>query len=594
MSKWSLLKTLSRFSIRKQLFIIYIPIIFLSTLFIGGNLVYDSTQQLRTSYQNLAITDAMRVRSIVFESTKNLTNMAELMATDTELRQLLGQKYEDEDAARSAINSYQYLDRTLSQDTSIYQLRIYTSNTSIPNYKYFQQLTPALAKTAWVQEALERPDTFWKTALPEEETTQLNLLTLYKRLPLPLSNETAILELKLDYNFLRNRINNSAYTDQLFLNEEPLFYSDNIGELGNPAIMPFEASVNENQTTFIDREAKSRALVASSTLALGNDTDRIYIYAIDGQASKNLKNNLLKWSSILILVLLTTLILVIVFANFFAERVSRLQQAVYHASLEDYEFFSNIAGEDEISKISLDFHTIIQRIKANEEAIFQAQLNEQEFLNQQQQMEYNLLASQINPHFLFNTLETIRMTALKNQDREAADSIKLLSKSMRYTLDNEGRKITTLGDELRAMEIYTRIQKMRFGERVNLETVIQPDIDVDHLPVLPLLIQPLIENAISHGLEKLTRPGLITLTVTQAKGILKIQVQDNGVGLTTDDLERLRKRVEDKDLEDSRSIGLRNVNNRIKMYYGQNYGLKITSQLNVGTTVTLFLQAPTS
>ena len=210
------------------------------------------------------------------------------------------------------------------------------------------------------------------------------------------------------------------------------------------------------------------------------------------------------------------------------------------------------------------------------------------------EIELKALHYQINPHFLFNTLETIRMTALKNQDREAADSIKLLSKSMRYTLDNEGRKITTLGDELRAMEIYTRIQKMRFGERVNLETVIQPDIDVDHLPVLPLLIQPLIENAISHGLEKLTRPGLITLTVTQAKGILKIQVQDNGVGLTTDDLERLRKRVEDKDLEDSRSIGLRNVNNRIKMYYGQNYGLKITSQLNVGTTVTLFLRAPTS
>ena len=589
MFKGSLLKKLSRFSIRKQLFIIYIPIIFLSTLFIGANLVYDSTQQLKASYQNLAITDAMRVRSIVFESTKDLSNIAQLMSTDTDLRKVLSQDYPDEDTARNAINSYQYIDRMLSQDTSIYQLRIYTSNHAIPDYKYFRRLTPELAKENWVKESLERPDAFWRTADQNEETTQLNLLTLYKRLPLPLSNEVAILELKMDYNFLRNRINNSTYTDQLFLNDEPLFYSDVTSDLGKRAIMSYQGSINENHTTFLNTENKKSVLVASTSLSLGNDTDRIYIYAIDYEASKNLTNNLIKWSSILILVLLTTFILVVVFANFFADRIRKLQQAVYHASQEDYEFFSNISGDDEISKISLDFHTIIQRIKANEEAIFQAQLNEQEFLNQQQQMEYNLLASQINPHFLFNTLETIRMTALKNQDRETADSIKLLSKSMRYTLDNEGRKITTLKDELQAIEIYTRIQKMRFGDRVKLETIIEPEIDVTHMPILPLLIQPLIENAISHGLEKLTRPGLITLTVRQVKESLTIEVKDNGLGMSQEDLERLRKQIEDHNLEDSRSIGLRNVNNRIKMYYGQCCSLKIQSQLGLGTSVTLFL-----
>ncbi|KAF1290783.1 sensor histidine kinase [Candidatus Enterococcus leclercqii] len=592
MAKWSLLKTLSRFSIRKQLFIVYIPIIFLSTLFIGGNLVYDSTLQLRESYQNLAITDSLRVRSIIFEATKNLSNIAQLMSTDTDLRKLLENHYQNEDEALNAINNYQYIDRTLSQDTSIYQLRVYTSNQTIPDYKYFRKIDKAASDSSWVKTAMKRPDVFWQTAPVDGDTTQLNLLTLYKRLPLPLSSEYAILELKLDYNFLRNRINNSAYEDQLFLNGDPLFYSDTLPDLGTAAIMPYEGSVNENYTAFVDTDDHKRVLVASTTLSLGNDTDRLYIYSIDYDASKNLANNLLKWSSVLILVLLTTLLLIMLFANFFAARVSRLQQAVYHASQEDYDFFGNIAGEDEISKISLDFHTIIQRIKANEEAIFQAQLKEQEFLNQQQQMEYNVLASQINPHFLFNTLETIRMTALKNQDREAADSIKLLSKSMRYTLDNEGRKITTLGAELQAIEIYTRIQKMRFGDRVNLETAVEEGIDADHLQILPLLIQPLIENAITHGLEKLTRPGLILLTVSRNNDILRIEVEDNGVGISPEELDALRKRIADNDLEDSHSIGLRNVNNRIRMYYGRHCGLTITSELGVGTTITLFLKPP--
>ncbi len=591
MAKWSFLKTLSRFSIRKQLFIIYIPIIFLSTLFIGGNLVYDSTQQLRESYQNLALTDSLRVRSIVFESTKNLSNIAQLMSTDTDLRKLLGEHYTDEDEAMHAITNYHYIDRMLSQDTSIYQLRVYTSNQTIPDYKYFRKIDEATAQNDWVKTALSRPDGFWQTAAADA-TTQLNLLTLYKRLPLPLSEEYAILELKLDYNFLRNRINNSAYEDQLFLNDDPLFYSDDLHDLGSAAIMAYPDSGNENQTTFVDTADHKRVLLAATSLSLGNDSDRIHIYSVDYDAAKNLKNNLLKWSSILILVLLTTFILVIIFANFFAARVSRLQQAVFHASQEDYDFFSNIAGEDEISKISLDFHTIIQRIKANEEAIFQAQLKEQEFLNQQQQMEYNVLASQINPHFLFNTLETIRMTALKNQDREAADSIKLLSKSMRYTLDNEGRKLTSLANELQAIDIYTRIQKMRFGDRVNLKTAVAAGIDSDYLQILPLLIQPLVENAITHGLEKLTRPGLILLSVSRQADILRIEVKDNGVGIPTAELEALRKRIDDNDLEDSRSIGLRNVNNRIRMYYGRQCGLTITSTPGAGTTVTLLLKPP--
>src|SRR5699024_7472683 len=119
-------------------------------------------------------------------------------------------------------------------------------------------------------------------------------------------------------------------------------------------------------------------------------------------------------------VLLITFLIVLLFARFFTNRIQQLQQAVKHASIEDYDFFQNINGDDEISQISRDFHIIIQRIKRKEEEIFQARISEQELLTQQQQMEFSILAGQINPHFLFNTLETIRMTALISGNTDVA------------------------------------------------------------------------------------------------------------------------------------------------------------------------------
>ncbi|MGX7350738.1 hypothetical protein RU97_GL000548 [Enterococcus canis] len=584
--KW--IRSLSDYSIRQQLFIIYLPIIFLSTLVIGGNLIYDSYKQLKNSYQDLAMTDALRVRSVIFESTNTFKNIAHSMSTDTDLRNLLSHNYQDYGEAIQAINHYTYIDRLQIQETSIHSLKIYTSNTTLANHKNFSLLTDADKKSTWFQQASARSDEFWRL---QPSTDSLNRLILYKALPLPLSDKKAILAITMDYNFLRNRINNSNYEDQIYLNSSHLFYSDFLHNLGERPVKVTKDKVDQTQFIEVNNQ---QLLVASTALSLGNDTDTLYINSIDRLAYANLQSNILKWASLLGLVLFTTFILVLIFANFFVDRVKKLQSAVYHAALEDYEFFGNISGNDEISKISLDFHTIVQKIKKNEEAIYQSQIHEQELLNQQQQMEFSILASQINPHFLFNTLETIRMTALKNQDRTVADSIKLLSKSMRYTLDNEGKKITLLADELQAIEVYAAIQKMRFGDRVNLYYQIDKQIDPTKMVLLPLLIQPLIENAISHGLEGLTRPGKILLQIQKDGETLIITVTDNGGGIPAERLTRLQKDIEQNDLENTKNIGLRNVNNRIKLFYGKEYGMQISSQLNDGTTVRLQIKIMTT
>lgn len=578
----SIFRRLSQFSIRRQLFIVYLPVIFLSTVAIGLFLVFDSTRQLTANYQHLAELNVQRVKSVLFDTTNTLNNTASSLSNDTHLRQFLTTNYETDISAIADIANYDQLDEIKKMQTSIANITIYTTNRSIPNYTYFQQVDDATRETIWYQKALVQPDAFLMT-LPEE--SNVNRLHLYKSLPLPLSTETAVLDIQIDYNYLSNRLRNSSYELELQLNDDPIFYSDKISQVGE--IGQLTNLANTQPATFFLNSNQNKILLTKSTLMMNNKEDVITIYAADTKAYSNLQANLIRWSTIVLVILIATFMIVYLFARFFTKRISQLQQAVYFAAIEDYDFFQNISGEDEISQISLDFHKIIQRIKTNEEEIYRSRLTQQELLNQQQQMEFNILAGQINPHFLFNTLETIRMMALTSGNSDVVYAIKLLAKSMRYTLEAHGTQLTSLEESLDAVHVYVKIQRMRFGNRVNFSYSVSNEINQKDMQILPLLVQPLVENAISHGLEGLTYPGFVRLTITKENHDVLIVVQDNGTGITLEKLELLQRKIAIPSTHAKKNIGLANVNHRVKMFYGPDYGLTIESIFGSGTQVIL-------
>ena len=141
-----------------------------------------------------------------------------------------------------------------------------------------------------------------------------------------------------------------------------------------------------------------------------------------------------------------------------------------------------------------------------------------------------MLSSQINPHFLYNTLETIRMKAFKAGDREVATAIKLLGKSMRYVLENTGTTVTTLNREIEHVETYLAIQELRFGNKFKSYFVIGEGIDVENIFVLPLMLQPIVENAILHGFENMGETSRLLILVRKDGEWLNIRIEDNGKG----------------------------------------------------------------
>lgn len=210
--------------------------------------------------------------------------------------------------------------------------------------------------------------------------------------------------------------------------------------------------------------------------------------------------------------------------------------------------------------------------------------------------ELSALQSQINPHFLFNTLESIRGFALKNGVSTIASMTEALSRMIRNSL----QKIDTLVPvryELETIDNYMTIQNFRFSNRFILEKDIGPDPTILDLKIPILAIQPVIENAIFHGLESRTEGGMLNLSLYSTRQRLVIRVIDNGCGIKQKKLEELNQRLEDNmtfsasSSNDSKhqGIGLVNINSRIKLQFGAEYGLFIQSTYNYGTEVEITL-----
>jgi two-component system sensor histidine kinase YesM len=195
------------------------------------------------------------------------------------------------------------------------------------------------------------------------------------------------------------------------------------------------------------------------------------------------------------------------------------------------------------------------------------------------QAEYLALQNQINPHFLYNTLEAIRGDALDIGMDNIAQTTEALATFFRYTI-TEVENLVTLEDELENVENYFIIQKYRFGEKLNMEIDTGEDGTVLQSQLPKLTLQPIIENAVVHGVE-VVKSGVIRLKVYKEGDNIILQVINTGKNMTPEDMERIQNILENKNTELTpgkgvhASLGIRNVNERIKLIYGEEYGLTI-------------------
>ncbi|WP_281819729.1 sensor histidine kinase [Vallitalea longa] len=263
------------------------------------------------------------------------------------------------------------------------------------------------------------------------------------------------------------------------------------------------------------------------------------------------------------------IMIVIFFYKKFLTPLKQIRVLMKH--IENENFVSiDVKGNDEIAMLFKSFNKMSNRLNQLMNQVYLVKIKQKE-------SELKALQAQINPHFLYNTLDTIHWVARIESAFETSALIQALSKLFRLSLNN-GSQFTSVKNEIEHLNNYIFLQKQKYETLVDF--VIHVEDEVKECKVVKLIIQPLVENAIYHGISSLPQKGKINIVIKREKDNLIYEIIDNGVGIN-------EKYINDlliSDTETSKGFGIKNVNDRIKLYFGDEYGLSFKSMINVGTT----------
>lgn len=278
---------------------------------------------------------------------------------------------------------------------------------------------------------------------------------------------------------------------------------------------------------------------------------------------------------VLVCVVFIVLLLAVVVSLLITRPMRKLMRLMGKVEEGELNTFSEVKGVYEVNELSRSFNQMVYQIKRLMEQV----LNEQEQLRKS---EMKTLHAQINPHFLYNTLDSIVWMAESGDQQSVVKMIEALARFFRLSLSG-GKDTISVEEELSHAENYLIIQKMRYCDQ--FDYTIDCSSDVKNCKTLKITLQPIVENAIIHGVGNLPYPGHLQISAARRDDCLVFEVKDNGFGMKPELLDHI---LEAKPKSKS-GIGIQNVNQRIQLMFGKEYGLQYQSELDEGTVVTIRL-----
>ncbi len=458
--------------------------------------------------------------------------------------------------------------------------RFFTPNDSIPENEFFIQLEP-YKDEPWMKQVLERAATEDYVYEPIHASRHF----LY-------SNPYHDKVFSVYYPLLGTNLTSPTYLEVDILPRQ-LFSNLNTTPVAEDGVIICLSDSGEEITNMLSSESERELLQNEELLAVitephmsGQFSTSTTNYFVSSRRIPKLEATLLSIVPmktlnepvmetirlfVFIVISLTLLLLGLsyIVSTLLLRRVHKMQKAVHKMQEGDFDVHIPVSGNDEIDDLARSMNTMSIKINDLINTVYKAEVRQKE-------TEIMALHAQINPHFLFNTLETFRMMAELEDMDQLADSIAMLGNLMRYNIAID-KHLVTLQDELNIIEDYVNIQNLLHNNRIALHCSIPPQFLTICMP--NLILQPLIENNILHGLDDSRSKIEIEVSIQELPSSFLVSVCDNGIGATPEELEIIRQKMNGSQKEEKRrrSIGLTNVNQRLILYFGQESALLIDS-----------------
>lgn len=575
-------------SIFVQLLVFSLLASLVPTLLISIFLFYKLDRTAQAEVQDYHDQITSQYMKNIEEKLKQYRNSLEVIANNTVILNTLTDEtlnpYDKGELVSKEVNNSLLLEK----QSEVRNCMIYSSVQDCKIYGRRASMMQQASREVWyLQERVIKDDCFSYFALKDSEPI-LSLVKDIEELDTEHLSRSQLGIIKLDVAMKRLFVpaatdseENATYDVIVYKNEgeDAKILYQTLKENGSEILKKYWSDTAKEETGANSEGLIDTYTVAGQTL---EDYGLNLLFLFDNQDSLEKRAKIIETILPLLLLLMIAVTGVIYwYSKDFSSRVELLVKKFRRAETGDLSVSEKISGTDEIAVLDQQFNRMLGKLD---------QLIKTSYVQKLENKEAQLknLQLQINPHFLYNTLETISSIAAVKQVFVVCDICGKLGEIFRYSLGKNYGELVPLEQEMTHIKNYMFIQKIRYGDR--LQVFYNIDVDAAHVYIPRFILQPIVENAISHGLSNLTSVGTLEVSAFEKKDRLYIEIEDDGEGMVREKVAEITRFINTaKPVEGKKNIGIRNVNQRIKLAYGEAYGITIRSAPYQGSRFTIQL-----
>ena len=565
------------FTIKKKFYIFYVVCV-LIPLIVTDSVVFLTTakfdrERREHEMSNIASTVEYSLSSMI----GNAGEIANSIYTNRDFEDFLSKRYTNSAEYVAAYQNFlsgTLLENALGMNSMIFTL--YTDNDTIVNGGRVNTLDKLRNTESYLRlnEEAKSKGLFFVYDDSSSKITRERRIIYLQRLDFYDAETEKYLKIEFDYGSMVRTIKNMNYDNEVLICEGDRILLSN-GQYGSYGS---EFQRLDNATM---REAYEH------TISLYGTELTIYVKPVENSFLISIRNEL----PIILLLLAANVIFpfwfVQIFNRSFTKRITELSKVFKSVDSDHLIPMPCEEGKDEISSMIRNYNRMVERTNGLIETVYKNKIHEQEMLVGRKNAELLALHSQINPHFLFNVLESIRMHSILKKENETADMVAKLAVMQRQYVE-WGNDSVSIFQEIEFVKAYLALQKYRFGERLNYD--IEVDRECENFKIPKLTIVTFVENACVHGIESKSSPGWIFVRIGRQGEGLEIEIEDTGSGMAEAKLTELQNNMCNADIEMLKGggrVGIINACVRLKMVTEDRVEFRVEGEEGVGTMVTI-------
>ena len=581
MRKWlvKLERWMNNYKLNKKLLFLYVVCVLLPLIVTDSVVIYIALHTEEVKQQHMMENDVNAVQFSFSNSIESAASVVKAVDTNEYIDNFLNEKYESSLSYFVACNKAKNLlfNNNIGGDSS--RMTIYADNETITNGGKFSRLS-SIKDEEWYQYMVQTGCntcvyTYYDQSRSPVVGAKRKILFL-RRMNCYGSGCEKVVKIELDYGALVRGLVKMNYESPIYICSDGKILYSNDGKSSSTG-MDFLPFIYEDQVGY-----EKEMTVYGKTLQ---------IYALKSKA--NIVDSMLQNAPLILLLVLINAVFPLTFMvainRSLTTRIRELGQAFESVDQDRLVSIACVRGKEEIGALMQNYNRMVDRTNELIQTVYKDRLKKQEMDIARQHAELLALHSQINPHFLFNALESIRMHSIIKQEYETADMVSKLAVMTRQNVD-WGEELVEIRREMEFVEAYLGLQKYRFGDRLSYQLDVAEDCRELRLPKLTVVT--FVENACVHGIESKTTPGWIFVRISRDEEELCIEVEDTGDGMDEQTVKILNEKLQNPSIEqlkDKSRVGMLNASLRIKMLTSGNYRISIESEQGVGTMIQLRL-----